>query len=340
MAASLAALAMAAAWPEGFASLARAAAKRLEVEFGYEIRALKSKGLTAPIYLSADTGGKMVVSDQPGGVFVVTSAGKATELAGAAKIKAPAGVANAPSGFGGFDGQVFVLASADDKGPCEVQRVDKSGAVNPFATLPVVGEGDAGKPTGCRDLAFGVAGGPFAGKLYAVTNDNATVYEIDGTGKARVFGTYDKPVLFELSGLNFTPATDPKAPSSMLLGMRAKMAGAAKVGRIGVIGADGKLKDDPYYVGFVRPTAFGWAPANWGQYPGVFMIADTGKPAADSDSERDGVILRIEKGVPHSFAAGLVDPNCLKFLGQRLYVCDPADKGKGQGSLVVLSSML
>jgi len=338
--ASLAALALAAVWPAGGGSLARAAAKRLEVEFGYEIRALKSKGLTSPTYMAPQAGAKMVVSDGPGGLFTVTGAGAATELAGAAKLKNPAGVAVAPAGFGGFDGQIFVLASADNKSPCEVQRVDKSGEVNAFATLPAVGEGDAGKPSGCRDLAFGAAGGPFAGKLYAVSSDNATVYEIDSSGKARALGTYNKPVEFELSSIYFTSATDTKAPNSMLLGMRVKMTGTGKFGRIGVIGADGKLSDNPYYVGFIRPTAFGYAPPNWGPYGGVFLITDAGKPAADSAGERDGVVLRIEKGVAHSFAAGLVDPNCLKWVGNKLYVCDPSDKGAGQGSLVVLSSML
>ncbi|MGH7948589.1 MAG: hypothetical protein ACREQF_05145 [Candidatus Binataceae bacterium] len=336
----LVALALAAIWPAGVGSLARAAAKRLEVEFGYEIRALKTKGLTAPTYMVPQAGGKMVVADAPGGLFTVTGAGAVTELVGAAKLKNPAGVAVAPAGFGGFAGQVFVLSSADSKSPCEVQRVDQSGATSVFASLPAVGEGDAGKPTGCRDVAFGAAGGPFSGKLYAVVSDNATVYEIDGSGKARAFGTFNKPVDFELSGINFTSATDTKAPNAMLLGMRAKMTGAAKVGRIGVIGADGKLSDNPYYVGFVRPNAFGYAPANWGPYAGEFLIVDAGKLAADSAGERDGVVLRVEKGVPHSFAAGLVDPSCLKWVGSKLYVCDRADKGTGQGSLIVLSSML
>ncbi|MGH7865479.1 MAG: hypothetical protein ACREQB_10835, partial [Candidatus Binataceae bacterium] len=61
--ASLAALVLGALWPAGVGSLARAAAKRLEVEFGYEIRALKSKGLTSPAYLAALAGGKLAVVD-------------------------------------------------------------------------------------------------------------------------------------------------------------------------------------------------------------------------------------------------------------------------------------
>ena len=47
----------------------------------------------------------------------------------------------------------------------------------------------------------------------------------------------------------------------MLIGMRAKGAFASKVGRIGMIGADGKLKDDIYLVGFIRPSGFAWSPS-------------------------------------------------------------------------------
>jgi hypothetical protein len=331
---------IAAAWPAGLGSLARAAAKRLEVEFGYEIRAMRTKGLTAPLYLSAADGRTLIVSDQAGGLFSVTSGGQAAALPGTDKIKRPAGVAVAPEGFGAYRGQVFVLTSADDASPCEVVRVHE-GEVSTFAVLPDAGEGDAAKATGCRDLAFGIAGGPFAGNLYAATSDNSTVYVIDSQAKAQVFGSYRDPVSFELFGMYFTSATDKKAPNSLLIGMRPRGAPVVKVGRIGVIGGDGKLKDDPYYVGLVRPTAFGYAPANWGPYGGVFFIADAGKPAAENQGERDGVILRIEKGVPHSYAANLVDPNCLKFVGPRMYVCDPADKGKpGDGSIVLLTSML
>ena len=113
----------------------------------------------------------MVVSDQAGGVYSVTFAGKATALADKTKIKNPAGVAIGPAGFGSNAGNVFVLAATGGiKGACEVERIDKSGAVSTFAKLS-----DAAA-TECRDLEFGAAGSPFAGKLYAVTSGNATIY--------------------------------------------------------------------------------------------------------------------------------------------------------------------
>src|SRR5436305_5633505 len=99
--------------------LAIAAGKGLDVEVPYEINALKATGITAPYYLQ-EYEGNILVSDQAGGVFSVTFSGKVKEIAGKAKIKNPAGVAVGPSGFGSYEGQIFVLAAADDKAPCEI----------------------------------------------------------------------------------------------------------------------------------------------------------------------------------------------------------------------------
>jgi hypothetical protein len=278
-----------------------------------------------------------VVSDQAGGVFGVTLSGKVTELAGKSKIKSPAGVAVGPAGFGSNAGNVFVLASSGDaKAPCEVELIDKSGGVSTFAKLPDAG----GAPSGCRDLEFGASGTAFAGKLYAATSDNATIYAIDAAGKASVFGTYDKPISFDLWSIRFAPSSDSKAPGLMLVGMRPKIGGAAKVGRIGIVGADGKLKDDVYLVGFVRPSGFAWSPSSFGSYGDELMIADIGKFAADNANDRDGTVYRVEKGIARPFASGLMDPTDLKFVGNKIVICDPAEKGSGQGAIVILSSLL
>src|SRR5271163_4016464 len=267
---SVAVLAIA-AMPSLTNSIARASGAGLDVEVPFEIKALKAPGLIAPYFLQ-DNHGAMVVSDQAGGIYSVTFGGKVTPLADKTKVKNPAGVAIGPAGFGSYEGNVFVLAAAGGiKGPCEVERIDKSGAVSTFAKLP-----DAAA-TECRDLEFGAADSPFAGKLYAATSGNATIYAIDSSGNASVFGTYNKPLVFELTTITFPPASDSKAAGMMLVGMRAKGGFAAKVGRIGIIGPDGKLKDDVYLVGFIRPSGFQWAPSTFGSYGDELMIADTGK---------------------------------------------------------------
>ena len=332
---SVAALTIA-ALPSVTNSIASAAGKGLDVEVPFEIQALKAPGLIAPYFLQ-DNHGVMVVSDQAGGVFSVTLGGKVTELAGRSKIKNPAGVAIGPAGFGSYAGNVFVLAAAGDiKAPCEVERIDKSGAVSTFAKLPNAGAA----PTECRDLEFGAAGTPFAGKLYAATSGNASIYSIDSSGKASVFGTYNKPVAFELTTITFPRASDSKAANSMLVGMRAIGAGVSKVGRISMVGPDGKLKDEVYLVGFIRPSGFAWAPSSFGSYGDEFMVADTGKFGSENNYERDGSVYRVEKGIARGFASGLMDPTDMKFIGNKAVICDPTEKGKGQGAIVIISSLL
>ncbi len=317
-------------------ALAAGKSKGVEVEIPYEATVLKTS-LTSPLYVN-DASGGMVVSDAAGGVYSVSLSGKTTELAGKSKVKHPAGVAKAPSGFGA-GGQVYVLASGDDAaGPCEVDAIDSSGGVSTFAKLP---DAAGGKPTDCRDLQFGAAGTPYAGKLYAATAGNSTIYAIDSSGKAAAFGSFDKPIAFDLTTIGFAPASDPKAPNMMLVGMRPKMQGAAKVGRIGVVGPDGKLKDDPYLVGFIRPSGFGTSPANWGSYGDTFFIADFGKPASAEGGTTDGSLYRVYKGVARPFASNLADPTSMKFIGGKMVIADPAIKGApGSGGIVVISSLL
>jgi hypothetical protein len=315
-------------------SIAGASGAGLEVEVPFEIKALKAPGLVAPYFLQ-DNHGTMVVSDQAGGVYSVTFGGKVTALADKTKIKNPAGVAVGPAGFGSYAGSVFVLAATGGiKGPCEVERIDKSGALSTFAKLP-----DAAA-TECRDLEFGAAGSPFAGKLYAAASGNATIYAIDPSGKASVFGSYTKPVPFELTTIAFPPSSDSKAAGMMLVGMRAKGSFASKVGRISMVGADGKMKDQVYLVGFTRPSGFAWSPSTFGSYSDELFIADTGKYASENDNERDGTISRVERDLARPFASGLMDPSDLKFIGSKAVICDPAEKGKGQGAIVIISSML
>ncbi|MGB8685408.1 MAG: hypothetical protein WCD12_21185 [Candidatus Binatus sp.] len=330
---SVAALTIA-ALPSLTNSIARASGAGLDVEVPFEIKALKAPGLVAPYFLQ-DNHGAMVVSDQAGGVYSVTFGGKVTALADKTKVRNPAGVAVGPAGFGSYEGNIFVLAATGGiKGACEVERIDKSGAVSTFAKLP-----DAAA-TECRDLEFGAAGSPFAGKLYAAASGNATIYAIDSSGKATVFGTYNKPLVFELTTITFPPASDSKAAGMMLVGMRAKGSFASKVGRISIVGPDGKMKDEVYLVGFTRPSGFAWSPSSFGSYSDELLIADTGKFAAENDNERDGNIYRVEKDLARPFASGLMDPTDMKFIGSKAVICDPAEKGKGQGAIVIISSLL
>ena len=307
-------------------------------DFGFEMGPVKAKGLLAPVYAQV-AGDNVIVSDvAAGGVFSVAVAGGAATAV--AKIKKPAGVAIAPDDFGSYGGQIFVLApeGGDAKAPCAVARVDKSGAVSSFAKLPAAGSLDGGKPTECRDLEFGAAGSPFAGKLYAVTNGNAAIYEIDSGGKARALGTYDKPLAWEIHNIGFAPAGDSKAPNAMLLSARPRSEPAPKVGRIAIIDPSGKMRDEFYLVGLIRPTGFAFAPEGFGDHKGVLFVADQGKLAADNNGEHDGHVFRLFKGMARDYGTGLVDPSCIKFAGKTMVLCDPAARGKtNSGALVTIA---
>ena len=73
------------------AALAAGKRKGVDVEIPYESKELKTPGLSAPYYFQ-ESGRDMIVSNEDGGVFSVTMAGKTTELAGKSKLKHPAGV--------------------------------------------------------------------------------------------------------------------------------------------------------------------------------------------------------------------------------------------------------
>ena len=35
-----------------------------------------------------------------------------------------------------------------------------------------------------------------------------------------------------------------------------------------------------------------------------------------------------------------MDPTDMKFVGSKVVICDPAEKGKGQGAIVIMTSLL
>ena len=100
------------------------------------------------------------------------------------------------------------------------------------------------------------------------------------------------------------------------------------------------MKDEVYLVGFTRPSGFAWSPSTFGSYGDELMIADTGKFASENDNARDGTVYRVDRGVALGFASGLMDPTDMKFISNKAVICDPAEKGKGEGAIVIISSLL
>jgi hypothetical protein len=100
------------------------------------------------------------------------------------------------------------------------------------------------------------------------------------------------------------------------------------------------MSENPYLVGFIRPTGFAFAPDGFGSYAGVLFIADAGKWASENKGDHDGRVFRVYKGVAREYATGMVDPTCMKFVGKTMVLCDPAAKGKtGTGALITIAPM-
>ena len=77
------------AWSGRGARIANAAAKGLDIEIAYEIKALKIAGSTSPVYVQADNG-KLIFSDASGAVMSSPmGGGTATTLAKVAESCGP-----------------------------------------------------------------------------------------------------------------------------------------------------------------------------------------------------------------------------------------------------------
>ena len=94
------------------------------------------------------------------------------------------------------------------------------------------------------------------------------------------------------------------------------------------ITADGQVLPQYLVENLDTPSGLAFAPAGFGSYGGNLFIADIGGimpiPAPrDKAPPRNGRILRVGtdgKAVP--FASGFASPLGLRFIGQRMIVCD------------------
>ena len=94
------------------------------------------------------------------------------------------------------------------------------------------------------------------------------------------------------------------------------------------ITADGRVLPQYLVENLDTPSGLAFAPAGFGSYGGSLFVADIGGimliPAPrDKAPPRNGRILRVDsdgKAVP--FASGFASPLGLRFIGQRMIVCD------------------
>jgi hypothetical protein len=198
-----------------------------------------------------------------------------------------------------------------------------------FAELPSAGTRNKGVAGAGVDLRFGPDGTGFAGRLFAVTLLNHSIYEVTPKGEAPAFvtmetarprqpmcltfakiGGEDRMIVSTANG-NFSP--------------RRQVPGFATVTQIT---ADGTMLPEFIAEDLLSPSGLDYAPDGFGVYAGNLFVADLGgmmpTPAPrDKPPPRVGRVLRIDRtGKSHVFPEGFASPLGLRFIGKGMIVCD------------------
>jgi hypothetical protein len=257
-----------------------------------------------------------------GGQFVeVDASGKVTVLMGPSQIKPIVAADVAPAEFGNYEGQVFSIAEVQ---PADViQRIDVTNkTATDVCVLPTVPLNPA-RPGGGYEARFGPAGSPFAGKFFAITTGNDTVYQVTPDGTCTPFITFDGKRFSRPLGLAFTP--DAK---TMLVSGIVPTASEGKRGAIARVTPDGRIEEKLFAEGFVRSTGFARAPEGFGAYGGQWFVGDYGALGPVQRGRPlmpDGKIYRIAPdGRLQLVARGFVNPEGLTFVNGRLWIVDIA----------------
>jgi hypothetical protein len=259
----------------------------------------------------------------------VTPHGKLTTLMDADQLLPVIGFDLAPSGFGAFAGQIFALAQpatamAGAMANHVIERIDLTARTAlVFCTLPTAGSVGKGVAGIGNDARFGPAGSGFANLFFSLTGLNYMIYQTSPDGSCKPFADtaqYGSP-----AGVAFTPDG-----SAMLVTAAPELLPSATSGPKGVIlriTPDGKIDPKPVVTGLVGGAGMAIAPPGFGDYAGQIFVADVGdfeSPVPQTQPlKRDGKIYRVtQQGELKLVASGFVNPLCLRFIDNHLWVTD------------------
>jgi len=307
----------------------------IEADEGFEATLLVPPGeLYDPLYMVPrgdeiwmNDDGK-AEEDHGGRILSLAQDGTPSVLFDADEILPAVGFAVAPEDFGPYGGQIFTLAQpttgmVGGLANHVIQRIDPDSRETAiFCTLPSsgeVGDGVAGFGTA---IAFGPAGSGFAGKLFAITILNRTIYQVEPDGTCKPFADMSQT---GINGLTFT--TD---GSAMLVTGTPSTAIEPTEGAIGTImriSPDGSVDPKPLVSGLTMPMGLAIAPPDFGSYGGEVFVLDAGEfevPVPQTQSSRfDGKLLRLTKqGELKPVASGFANPSGLLFNQGHLWVTD------------------
>jgi hypothetical protein len=265
-----------------------------------------------------DKGSRMLSISQDGKVTVLVDADKMAPIS--------AGFDIAPASFGPYEGQIFALSQpkVGAEGGLEnyiIQRIepDNDYAVSIFCTLPGI---DTKKSSIGVDAVFGPPGSPFAGKLYAVTTLNGTIYEVSPDGRCAPFVTFDAE---EHGGpLYMRFALD--GQSILVTVVRGGIFNARGAAILRVL-PDRTIDNTSLADGETMFGGLDFAPPSFGKYAGQLFVVEVGFyeiPVPLGKALRpDGKVHRItEEGELKLVASGFINPWALRFVGDKLWVAD------------------
>lgn len=280
-----------------------------------------------------DDGGQK--GERGGQIVVLDREGKLTRVpVRVGDMLPPTGIDVAPSDFGSYGGQVFMVAQDGVDYPgvaadSHISRIDpKTGQITRVCGLPRV---ENKQPSNFPSQGiFGPKGSPFAGKFFAAIAGNATVYQLTPDGKCTPFVTFSD---HSPGFINFTP----DGLAMLTSGFKGRVdanSGAirrSEGGEVRRVAPDGTIDPQPLLQmpDLVGPLAI--APKGFGPYGGQwFFCVRRGwdrRPRPRPLSQAlpgDEVVYRVAPGgKPEVFARGFRNPIVLQFLDDStLWVAD------------------
>jgi len=193
---------------------------------------------------------------------------------------------------------------------------DKEGAV--FCTLPAAGTEMHGIAGWGIEARFGPERSAFAGKFFAVTIMNNTVYQATPDGRCTPFVTFDQQKWGKPSGLTFS-----LDGQHMLVSTSNERGGAlVRVRADGTVETEPLVRAEQLYL-----TGIAYAPGAFGDYAGQLFVASI-RPGKEKEQMTHappayGQVYRLTpEGELKLVASGFRNPQGVHFVEHRLWVSD------------------
>lgn len=315
------------------------AAPTIEAAEGFDVEMLIPPGeFYDPLWLHAQ--GDAIWLNDDGGeegekgskIVSINPDGHISDLVGLGRLLPVTGYDVAPASFGEFAGHIYSIAQARVAAPGAtanhvIQRVDPNSQdeASVVCTLTETGNTNAGVSGFGVDARFGPDGSAFAGRFFAITAFNNSIYQVSADNTCSPFVTFDGTINGAPMGLAFSADGQ-----SMLVTLKTggilepPSEGSGMVVRVS---SDGAVDEKPVVEGLFQPMGIMRAPGGFGKYGGQLFITDVANIQAPVPMTQalktDGRVLRAgEDGKLHLVASGFMNPVGMLVVDGALWVTD------------------